>query len=276
MSIIQLSTKIRGRFGRIYARIEKSAYASGILRPTHLNLPDFLGIGAQKAGSAWLYQNLRNHPDLYLPDRKELHYFDRKFHKSLAYYSHMFRTGCDKITGEITPAYSILPSQKIRFIHSILPNIKLIFIMRNPVARAWSQALMNLVESPNREFDEIDDSEWYAHFRAKRSTLRGDYITILENWHSVFSHQQLYIGFYDSIKNDPQNLLKSIFEFLHVSVEVDWSSFPYKKVIEESIRIPIPQEYKSFLEEFYQDDIEELGRMFGSPVESWRSSKSIA
>src|SRR5262245_13183400 len=40
--------------------------------------PDFLGIGAQKAGTTWLYEQLRRHPDVWLPPEKELHYFDRK------------------------------------------------------------------------------------------------------------------------------------------------------------------------------------------------------
>src|SRR2546423_15689927 len=39
--------------------------------------PDFICIGAQKAGTGWLYEQLRNHPDFWMPPMKELHYFDR-------------------------------------------------------------------------------------------------------------------------------------------------------------------------------------------------------
>lgn len=40
--------------------------------------PDFIGIGAQKAGTTWLYKNLKQHPNIWLPEIKELHYFDAR------------------------------------------------------------------------------------------------------------------------------------------------------------------------------------------------------
>src|SRR3569833_1594252 len=54
---------------------EKWAYASGLLSPRRLNLPEFLGIGAQKAGTTWLHEMLCGHPELYLASPQEVHYF---------------------------------------------------------------------------------------------------------------------------------------------------------------------------------------------------------
>ena len=55
-----------------------------------LPLPDFLGIGAQKAGTTWLAANLRRHPDVFIPERKELHFFDNKWDRPLREYARHF------------------------------------------------------------------------------------------------------------------------------------------------------------------------------------------
>ena len=85
------------RLRYVYSRLEKPAYARGWLSTRGLTLPDFLGIGAQKAGTTWLHENLRCHPSLYLPDEKELHYFDWHFHRPLRWYAGHFRQGAGRV-----------------------------------------------------------------------------------------------------------------------------------------------------------------------------------
>lgn len=145
------------------------------------HLPDFLGIGAQKAGTTWLHENLRCHPELYLPDAKELHYFDWDFHQSLRSYAEHFRDGADRVKGEITPGYSILSSIRIALIKDLMPDLRLLFLVRNPISRAWSQALMNLVGRTNRRREDVSDDEFRKHFRSTRSVKRGDYLTTIDN-----------------------------------------------------------------------------------------------
>lgn len=55
-----------------------------------LSMPNFLGIGTQKAGTSWLYENLKQPPQIYLTEQKELHYFDKKINDSLFSYSRHF------------------------------------------------------------------------------------------------------------------------------------------------------------------------------------------
>lgn len=252
-----------------HSRLEKSLYVCGIRSVKGLCLPDFLGIGAQKAGTTWLYENLRHHPDLYLPEPKELHYFDWQFHESLRSYSDIFRPGSQKVKGEITPGYSVIPMERIRFIRAIIPDVRLIFLIRNPIDRAWSQAFMNLVKLPNRQFEKVYESEFYAHFKAERSVRRGDYLTILNNWLSIFPREQMYIGFFENIANRPKDLLSKVFAHMGVSNDVDWTSFPYNKVIYKGPGIPIPQKYREFLAKMYCLEIESLHERFGGPIEAW-------
>lgn len=278
---------IREKAKYIYNNLEKFLYAHNFLSSKKLSLPDFLCIGAQKSGTTWLAENLRCHPQVCLPMREkggESHYFDREFHRSLHYYSKLFMLTDDYIQGEIIPAYSILPIDRIKFIRKIMPNVKLIFLMRNPIDRAWSQAFMNLVSLPQRKFETVNESEFYQHFQSERSLKRGDYLTIVDNWLSVFPQKQLYIGFFEDIINSPQKLMLDIFSHIGVSTDVDWNNFPLNKRIlppktatkdsghigHNRVCTSIPQNFKSYLLEMYSQDLDKLYQRFGHPVTKWK------
>jgi Sulfotransferase family len=259
----------------IFTAPEKKLYSLGILSPKSLCLPDFLIIGAQKAGTTWLKRNLDHHPDIYMPnmlntsDPTEVRYFDKYFYESLRSYSSLFQpAGMQKVKGEKSPNYCTLPLERVRFIRSIMPDVRLILMIRNPIERAWSHAIMNLVKLSAKKIDEISDSKFRRHFI--RSKDRSNYPLILERWLSVFPQKQLYVGFFEDITECPKKLLSEVFTHLGVSQAVDWDSFPYQRVINKGPKAPIPQQHKSFLEMMYAREIETLYNRFGSRVESWR------
>ena len=150
--------------------------------------PEFICIGAQKAGTTWLYARLREHSEFSLPPIKEMHYFDRSrsypspsylaesellrrliknghikhgikriFHSlksrdlglanwwmqfhvgnvSDTWYLNLYKLQAG-ITGDITPSYSILNREDVARMHRLNPQIRPIFLMRNPIERAWS------------------------------------------------------------------------------------------------------------------------------------------
>jgi hypothetical protein len=145
-------------------------------------LPDFIGIGAQKAGTTWLYSALSAHPQIWTTPKKEIHYFDRspdwrdpkieKFKKARGgrsrletwhwyrkysrlprndrWYASLFRPGRNQIAGEITPDYYVMDKAKVSRVHDTLPDTKLLFFMRNPIERAWSHAFMDLRRRQNK------------------------------------------------------------------------------------------------------------------------------
>lgn len=263
----------------VYGKPEKWFYARGILSGKSLCLPDFLGIGAPQSGTTWLCENLRRHPGVYVSYPKEVHYFDRNFCRSLEFfYSNKFKSGRQKVKGEITPGYSIITLERIQFVRTIMPDVKLIFLMRNPIDRQWSAARRILSRLPDEKFEGVDESKFYAAFReeyAKKGDYapgltRGNYSAILDNWLSVFPREQLYIGFFEDIANRPKKLLSEVFAHIGVSRDVDWSSFPYKKVINKNPDFPMPEKYRDFLEEKYRQHIEALYKRFGDPVAGWR------
>lgn len=254
---------------RRFVDAEKWLYRRGMLEASSLPFPDFLGIGAQKAGTTWLYENLRSHPDLFLPEDKELHYFDWNYNNLLWSYTKHFRAAGDRTKGEITPGYSILPVERIRDIHAFRPDLKLIFLMRNPIERAWSQARMNLVRFTDRAFEDVPDAEFYDHFEDPRSVKRGDYLQILSNWTTVFPENQIHIDFFERVAEDPRGLLRDVFRFLDVRTDIEWGDLPFNEVVFSNPRREMPQKFRQYLEEFYEDDIQALHKRFGLPATKW-------
>ncbi|MFN3650814.1 MAG: sulfotransferase [Armatimonadota bacterium] len=254
----------------VHTTWEKFAFRYGIRSRAKLHLPDFLGIGAQKAGTTWLDRNMRAHPDLFLTSPKELHYFDLHFHESLKEYSRKLRPGLGKVRGEITPGYSTLTRSRVRFIRALMPDLRLLFLMRNPVDRAWSQAMMTLVSKPGRPFESVKEAELLEFFRSPACRLRGNYLRTLRIWESTFPKDQLYVGFYEDIKQRPQELLREVFRHVGVREEVDWDSMPYREVIHRGAGIPMPPRIREALGALYAPEIERLYQRFGDRVAGWR------
>lgn len=101
-------------------------------------LPDFLIVGAMRSGTSALAKLLRKHPDVFMPDTKELHYFDREFTRGLDWYARHFsaaRPG--QLVGEATPSYAYdVPSAER--IAEAVPAARLVMLLRNPSERAYS------------------------------------------------------------------------------------------------------------------------------------------
>jgi len=274
-----------------YWRIEKRWYASWPGAADRLPLPDFLGIGAQKAGTTWLWENLRQHPEIFVPDKKELHYFDNKFDQSLRYYTRRFEAAGGRVKGEITPAYGILPRERIDFIRAIMPRVRLIFLMRDPVERAWSQAVMDLVVRRGRALHEVSESELFAFLESERSLSRGLYCGILDNWLSAFPSEQLYVGFFEDIRERPRELISELFAHLGVSRDLDWGSFPLQRVIHPSVASPgargpdrdvgpvsgggggesasCPDSVRERIRQLYAEELARLSERYGKRVAHW-------
>ena len=228
--------------------------------------PDFLGIGAQKSGTTWLYANLKKHPEIYLPRKKEIHYFDWYFYKGINwYYNHFNHKRKTQKTGEITPGYSILNEKKIKYIKSLKPDLKIILLLRNPIDRAWSHAVMNLSTIPDIEINKISDQEFISHFNHPRSIERGNYLKIISKWKKYFPENQLYIGNYSLISQNPEKLLNQIFKFLNIKQISHWKDFPiYKEILpinRNKSKREIPPKLKKYLSEIYKKDINALNKI---------------
>jgi len=165
---------------------DKWPYQLG-LRAVPNTLPQVLCIGAQKAGTTWLYENLARHPEVFVPPEvKEVHYFDFLFHHPLADYAEVFAAGRGQVRCDITPNYGRLRAERIRFCHRVMPDARLIFLMRNPVERAWSQAVMDLAKRSNRRFEDVPAEDFQKHFRSPSIRGNGGYCDMIDRWLAVY------------------------------------------------------------------------------------------
>jgi len=253
---------------------EKWLLTRRILSPERLTLPHFLGIGAQKAGTSWLYANLRRHPQLYLPDQKEVHFWDRRYHRSIHSYAAHFRQGRELLRGEITPGYSILARERIEFIHRLAPDLKLILLLRDPVERAWSSAVMALAKRMGRAPGAVEEEEYRAHFRRPNPRRKGAYAQIIQSWCSFYPREQIFIGFFERIAAEPEALLTDLFRFLEIDQPLEWDGYPLRERVNANPSTVMPPRLRAELQEMYREEIEELYQMLGEPVSAWRTAKS--
>jgi hypothetical protein len=195
--------------------------------------PDFLVISPPKTGSTWLADNLRCHPEVFVPEIKEVKYFSSHLDwLDLAWYLGHFGAAAGRVKGEASPSYALLPLSRIRLVRRLLPDVKLIFLMREPVGRAWSHAKHTYryreanFAGCTAPYDSVTDGQWRENFTHPWTMASGDYLAQLRRWSSVFPREQMYVGFYESLADAPETLLREILAFLGVNPDVDLSAFP--------------------------------------------------
>ncbi len=234
---------------------------------------NFLGIGAQKAGTTWLYAQLSRHPQLAFPLGKEAHFWNRP-HDAAAvagYLSHFAQV--DAIAGEITPAYGMLPLETVREIHSHAPHLRLIYLIRNPMERAWSSALMAL-QRAEMTLDEASDSWFSDHFHSAGSRKRGDYQACLQVWRTVFPAPQLLVLRFEQIVAEPEALLNGCFRHLGVSSQ-DPEQLRQQGCHAAVFAGPghvLRPSLKPVLQALYQKPIEQLARYLDMDLSAWLTS----
>jgi hypothetical protein len=172
---------------------------------------------SQKAGTTWLWENLRRHPEIFVPEKKELHYFDNKFEQLPASRAASKRAAR---SAEITPAYGISPRERIRFIRAIMPRVRLILLIRNPVERAWSQAVMDLVVRSGRRWARCRRRS-SSPFSNRALREPGLYCRMLDNWPRLLPVGAALRRFFEDIRERPGSP-EQLFAHLGVSSEVDW------------------------------------------------------
>lgn len=210
-------------------------------------LPNFLVISPPKTGSTWLADNLRRHPALFVPPLKELKFFSCfSSWLGLEWYLDQFADAAGRLKGEASPSYAALPDDRVRLVRDLMPDVKLVYLMRDPVARAWSHARHTFVyrEGPfaGRSFplDAVTDAHWRDGFRHPWLLASGDYLGHLRRWLNVFPRQQMFVGFYEDIARRPEALLRDLFTFLGVDADLPLDGFPVRDRVLEGVPLPLP------------------------------------
>jgi hypothetical protein len=196
------------------------------------------------------------------------------------WYRGVFRPGPGQIAGEITPAYSTLEAGVVEEIQGINPDMKIIYLLRNPIERSWSSALMSLTKRGGRPVESVTDEELMKHFQRTSHTLRSDYLRTLDNWEGVFGPERVFVGFLDEIQNDPRELLLRVYGFLGVDDDDAYIPAGVSSKVNTSPkqRAAIPERFQSHLARMYLPQLEELSDRFGEPATGWlrRAEETIS
>lgn len=172
--------------------------------------PNFLYIGVARAGSTWLFNVLREHPEIYVPPAKDIYFFDRHYDKGMTWYLEHFREGKGATAiGELSHDY-YLSAEAADRIHTDLPGVRLICCLREPVDCLRSGYLYN------RTMDLAPSVSLEDFARAPQTRRQFDYFAHLKRYLDLFGRERLLIVFYEDLAADPAAYVESIYRFLGV------------------------------------------------------------
>lgn len=232
---------------------------------------DFLGIGAQRSGTTWLFEMMRRHPAIHFPTEKEIHFWDQWRDRGLDWWLRIFanpRPG--KIQGEITPAYAALDPATIAEIAALAPKIRLFMLLRNPIDRAWS-AVRFRAKRAGMQMRECSEAFFRDMLAAQSTVARGRYDAAIANWLSVFPAAQLQILIYDEMRADPRAQLARLAAHLGVDAGPfrDLPESVVKAQIHSADPWPLTEGLYRLMRGQYEGEIRRLEGRLGRSLEGW-------
>jgi hypothetical protein len=281
------------------ARGSGDRHKEGNRFPTRGAGPDFLCIGAHKAGTTWLYQQLDSHPDFWMPPVKELHYFDQLSRvqragrprcrderdllflerlKSLSAepgielenYGRLFEPKESLLSGDISPNYSTLSNEVIRQVVGYFPNLKIIFLARDPVDRVWSHLSMEVHYRQIEPFDVTDIKEVNRNLLRRGMLLRSYPSAVVARWKRYVHREQFHVYFFDDLQSNPIELRRSILCFLGADPDkpssrlaADYNSWTRME------KLPLTNKVRSHLAKFFKVELKTCAARLGGPARDW-------
>ncbi len=213
----------------------------------------------------WMLRQLKTSTNCCLQEKRysQLAWFLRFyfFRRNDRWYSSLFSRDFGQKVGEVTPTYSVLQEKAVARIYGLMPNVRIIYILRNPIIRTWSEIAM-YYQNRGRLLKNIRDDELFKFLQTGWGSRNSNYIGNLQTWEKFYPKTNFFIGFYDQLAENPRDFIRSIYNFL----EVDSS----KNLIPDTVHImrnthkypEIPIRFSSYLAHKYYDQIERLHRRF--------------
>ena len=242
-------------------------------------LPYFLIIGAQKCGTSSLFYYLKQHPQLALPSKKEIHYFDLNYQNGLNWYKSFFPFKfTNRKSGEASPYYLFHPHVPKR-VQEVCPKVRLIVMLRNPVDRAYShyQMLRKLEIEPissfemaieqenNRMEGQLEHFNQNPHYKSMEYRMfsylsRGKYTHQIKHWLQFFSIDQFLFIKSETFFSSPNQELRRVYDFLEIKQLYPKDLRPKKKGTYQDMN---PQT-RNELDQYFSQENESLRGLLGN------------
>lgn len=247
--------------------------------------PDFIGIGAQKCATTFIYQMLRRHPEICFPatddkvafpiivlDGREMKTWPKEIqfltgpNSGVGWESYMgiFEDKLSNLQyGEISPCYLAAPLDRINQLKSHVPEVKLFVVLRNPIERDWS-AIKMIAE---RKGTLDDEAELLEMVNWEHIEEMGNYAAGLEKWLSVFPKSSLKIMFYEHLTRDADDFFSELSDF--IGVDPDYFYEMKKDVVYKGPDIKMPIEVRNALISKHKSQVFYLEKLLPDKQLDW-------
>jgi hypothetical protein len=188
---------------------------------------NFICPGAQKAATTTLWRLLAQHPDIFLPDLKEPHFFDRdtQWERGADWYhaEYYADAGGECIVGDVTPRYMLLPEVPGRIRKALGPGVKFVFLLRDPARRAYSHYWMHRGKGgETRSFDEavrhelrlLDAPGATPPLEITNYVTRGFYARQIRRFEEHFPRSQMHFVLFERFVAETEQTTEEILDFL--------------------------------------------------------------
>jgi hypothetical protein len=194
----------------------------------------------------------------------DLKYFLGKYNDR--WYASLFEQGKGYLTGETTPSYGIIDRDGVARVHEIMPEAKIVFMMRNPIERDWSAVEMGL-RFKGLSPAQAQDAALRSEFDRPKLRLFSDYRRTLETWGEFYPQEQIFVGFLEDIGFFPNELLRDLYAFLGVDASVKYRVITRK--IHSGAGSAMSARFASRLAKTYHGPLEQLAADFGGYTSFW-------
>lgn len=274
-------------------------------------LPSFIVIGAIKAATTWIHNQLQENPAIYLPD-PEPHFFSTEFDRGLDFYRTYFAEAQPgQLVGEKSADYLGHPDAARR-IAEILPEAALVVQLRNPVERAYSDYCMlyrrgTVRGRPEEYFDRATTSQ-------PRFLDDGLYARHLSRWLDLFDRSRIHVLLFEDVKQRPRETVEAVCDHIgaprHFATSIERQRIndgsakflplpirtalaPLKGTVAplrqnsvfrgvrslfaREVRYPpLSPDARARLQDFYADDVQQLSAMLGRDLDHWLTPQRVA
>lgn len=185
-----------------------------------------------------------------------------------AWYLSLYEAPPGLVTGQIEPTYARLPLDTIRVVHDLFPDARLIYLMRDPIDRAWSSVTKSTAKNRNRPMSRVSDDEVFE--KIGRSALEmSRYLEHIERWEQVYPPEQILYGFFDEIEEAPAALLERVLRFLDLEPLAGHADVWTPVNDTRRFKVEIPAHVERHLAEGLVEPTRALERRFGGYTTRW-------
>ena len=188
-----------------------------------MTLPNLIIIGAPKCGTTSLYFYLAHHPEVFMSRQKELNFFNGQWHRGPEWYASWFANAETPVRGEASPRYTAYPhsADVAERMHSLVPDAKLIYLVRDPIERLLSQYVDRVAHgNEQRPFAEtIRPSPRNSALNVSRYAMQ------LEQFLRHYPQEQILVVDHADLLARRRDTLRHVFEYLGIDPSVDSPMF---------------------------------------------------